>query len=210
MTLEPDRAQPSRSGEPVTTALDRALFLGRWLRRPRRVGSITPSSQALGKAMAAVALDGLPADHLVIELGAGTGSITRALLSAGLAAERLVPVELDPELHVHLTRAFPSLRLLNGDAAQLPQLLADHGIARVGAVVSSLPLLAMPGRVVEAVVSAAISVLPAGRPLVQFTYGTASPVPADLARRLDLEAARIRRVWSNLPPAVVWRFTRPA
>ncbi|WP_231712495.1 class I SAM-dependent methyltransferase [Vineibacter terrae] len=195
---------------PATTTRDRAVFLKRWLRRPLSMGSVTPSSQALGRAMARAALAGLPADHVVIELGAGTGSITRALLAAGLPDRLLVPVELDTELHAHLKHAFPSLRLLNGDAARLPELLAAHSVAPVGAVVSGLPLLAMPAPVVEAIVTGAVAVLPPGGALVQFTYGPTSPVPPELLRRLQLDATRGRRVWSNLPPAVVWRFTRRA
>ncbi|MCW5748737.1 MAG: ribose ABC transporter permease [Alphaproteobacteria bacterium] len=195
---------------PATTARDRAVFLKRWLRRPLGMGSVTPSSRALGRAMARAALEHLAPDRVVIELGAGTGSITRALLSAGLPDHRLVPVELDPELHEHLAHAFPSLRPLLGDAARLPDLLAAHGVTRVGAVVSGLPLLAMPAPVVEAIVTAIVAVLPPHGALVQFTYGPASPVPAELVRRLHLEATRGKRVWSNLPPAVVWRFTRRA
>jgi phosphatidylethanolamine/phosphatidyl-N-methylethanolamine N-methyltransferase len=208
MTSSSDRAP--QGGEPATTSRDRAVFLRRWLRRPLGMGSVTPSGQALGRAMARATLADLPADGMVVELGAGTGSITRALLAAGLSAQRLMPVELDEELHVHLSHAFPSLRVLSGDAALLPQLLATHDVASVAAVVSSLPLLAMPAPVVEAIVTGIAEILPPGRALVQFTYGPASPVPPELMRRLQLEATRGRRIWSNLPPAVVWRFTRRA
>ncbi|TWT15813.1 methyltransferase domain-containing protein [Reyranella sp. CPCC 100927] len=193
---------------PATTARDRAVFLKRWLRRPLGIGSVTPSSQALGRAMARTALAGLPADSIVVELGAGTGSITRALLAAGVPERSLVPVELDGELHAYLQRTFPSLRLLQGDAARLPDLLVAHNVAPVGAVVSGLPLLAMPGPVVEAIVTGVASVLPPGGALVQFTYGPKSPVPPELLRRLHLEPSRGRRIWTNLPPAVVWRFVR--
>jgi phosphatidylethanolamine/phosphatidyl-N-methylethanolamine N-methyltransferase len=189
---------------------DRAVFLKRWLRRPLGMGSVTPSGQALGRAMARAALDRLPDTGAVIELGAGTGSITRALLAAGIGVHRLVPIEIDRELHGHLAHAFPSLRVLNGDAAHLPELLAAHDVPKVAAVVSGLPLLAMPAPVVEAIVTAIVAVLPPDGALVQFTYGPASPIPPELMRRLGLQATRGRRIWSNLPPAVVWRFTRRA
>jgi phosphatidylethanolamine/phosphatidyl-N-methylethanolamine N-methyltransferase len=192
----------------MSSVSDRAVFLRRWLRRPLGMGSVTPSSQALGRAMARAALEHLPPGHVVVELGAGTGSITRALLATGLPEALLVPVELDAELHVRLARAFPTLRMLNGDAAQLPALLARHDVKPVGAVVSSLPLLAMPAPVVEAIARAIVSVLPAGGRLVQFTYGPTSPLPPPLVQSLHLEASRGRRIWSNLPPAVVWRFVK--
>lgn len=208
MSSGPHRVPPGNPPKSRATARERAMFLKQWLRRPLRMGSITPSSQALGRAMARATLQDLPAAHVVIELGAGTGSITRALLSAGIAERSLVPVELDTELHAHLVRAFPGLKLLNGDAARLPELLAAHDVKPVGAVVSGLPLLAMPAPVVEAIVTGVVAVLPPGGAFVQFTYGPASPVSPDLLRRLNLDATRSRRIWSNLPPAVVWRFTR--
>jgi phosphatidylethanolamine/phosphatidyl-N-methylethanolamine N-methyltransferase len=208
MTSGSERAPQGGNGTAATTTRDRAVFLKRWLRRPLGMGSVTPSSQTLGRAMARVALENLADDHMVVELGAGTGSITRALLAAGIPEQRLVSVELDAELHAHLVRALPTLRVLNGDAARLPELLAAHGVARVGAVVSGLPLLAMPAQVVAAIVTGAASVLPPQGALVQFSYGPASPIPPDLLRRLNLDATRGRRIWSNLPPAVVWRFVR--
>lgn len=210
MSSDPNRAPPGGLTMLASTARDRVVFLKRWLRRPLGMGSVTPSGQALGRAMARAALEGLPADGAVIELGAGTGSITRALLAAGIAETRLIPVELDSELHARLAQAFPRLRTLSGDAARLSELLAGHSVGPVACVVSSLPLLAMPAAVVEAIVTAIVAVLPANGVLVQFTYGPASPIPAELTRRLRLQGARGRRIWSNLPPAVVWRFTRRA
>lgn len=121
-----------------------ALFLARWLKAPHRIGAVAPASRGLTRAMARQ-ID-LNAAEPVIELGGGTGSITRALLEAGLDPTRLIVVEHDRRLHALLQARFPGLRVLRGDAAQLRALLAPLGIARASAVVSSLPLLSMPRR----------------------------------------------------------------
>ena len=60
---------------------DLALFLSRWIRAPLRIGALAPSSKHLGREMAR-AIDVRKPDP-VIELGGGTGRITRALLEAG-------------------------------------------------------------------------------------------------------------------------------
>ncbi|MBL8674868.1 MAG: ribose ABC transporter permease [Rhodospirillales bacterium] len=193
---------------PRQTIADRAVFLRRWLSKPFGVGSVTPSGAALGRAMAASTLDGLPPGGVVVELGAGTGPITRALLAAGLPPDRLVPVELDPALHAHLAVAFPSLKVLRGDAARLGELLRAHGVERVGAVASSLPLLSLPREIVPPILEGVFDALPPDGVLTQFTYGPASPIPADVAASLGITGIRGRRIWSNLPPAVVWRFRR--
>jgi phosphatidylethanolamine/phosphatidyl-N-methylethanolamine N-methyltransferase len=195
------------SVEPAGTA----LFLKRWLRRPFATGAVVPSGRPLAEAMAATtraAIDGRPGH--VIELGAGTGGVTKALLAAGIAADRLILVERDPEFATFLRRHFNGPRILEGDAARLPRLLADHGIAPIAAVVSSLPLLSLPTEVVNGIVAGAFEALPRGAALVQFTYGPKPPIPRALRERLHLDGAHGKRIWRNVPPAVVWTFTRPA
>src|SRR3977135_1255310 len=116
------------SSDPAGTT----LFLKRWLRRPFAMGAVVPSGRLLAEAMAdttKAVLAGRPG--YIVELGAGTGEVTKALLAAGIAPERLALVERDPELARFLRRHFPGPRIIQGDAARLPRLLADHGVASV-------------------------------------------------------------------------------
>ena len=170
-----------------------------------------PSGRALTDAMARTTLavlQGRPGH--VVELGAGTGEITRALMGVGIPASRLVLVERDPEFASYLRRHFHGPRILEGDAARLPRLLASHGIAQVGAVVSGLPLLTLPPEVVDGIVTGAFEVLPHGGAFVQFTYGPVAPIPQQVRKRLRLTSIRGRRIWLNVPPAVVWSFRKAA
>jgi phosphatidylethanolamine/phosphatidyl-N-methylethanolamine N-methyltransferase len=186
-----------------------ALFLKRWLRRPFATGAVVPSGRLLATTMARAtraAVEGWPGH--VVELGAGTGEVTKALVAAGIAPERLVLVERDPEFATFLRRHFPGPRIVEGDAARLPKLLADHGIAPIAAVVSSLPLLSLPADVVSGIVTGVFEALPRGAAMVQFTYGPKPPVPRVLRERLRLEGAHGKRIWRNVPPAVVWAFRR--
>jgi phosphatidylethanolamine/phosphatidyl-N-methylethanolamine N-methyltransferase len=118
-------------------------------------------------------------------------------------------IERDPELAIFLRRHFPGPRIIEGDAARLPRLLADHGVTSVAAVVSSLPLLSLPAGVVNGIVGGVFEALPRGGALVQFTYGPTPPVPRALRERLNLDGAHGKRIWRNVPPAVVWTFKRP-
>jgi phosphatidylethanolamine/phosphatidyl-N-methylethanolamine N-methyltransferase len=143
--------------------------------------------------------------RLVVELGGGTGSITRGLLGAGLPPERLVVVERDERLHRLLQERFPGLLVVRGDATQLVQLLRPLGIAHVSAVVSGLPLLSMPKRMRHRIVEQSFALLGEQGALVQFTYGIASPLPE---REFPVNGRVKALVWRNLPPAFVWRFER--
>ena len=75
---------------------------------------------------------------------------------------------------------------------------------------SGLPLLSLPTEVVNGIVNGVFETLPRGAALVQFTYGPSPPVPRSLRASLRLVGARGRRIWRNVPPAVIWTFRRPA
>jgi phosphatidylethanolamine/phosphatidyl-N-methylethanolamine N-methyltransferase len=187
-----------------------ALFLKRWLRRPLAMGAVVPSGPLLAKALALTAAREIQGrEGHVIELGAGTGKVTKALLAAGIAPERLALVERDPELAAFLRRHFRGPRIIEGDAARLQRLLAGEGVSKVATVVSGLPLLSLPGDVVTGIVHGVFEALPRGAALVQFTYGPAPPVPKALRESLHLVGAHGRRIWRNVPPAVIWTFRRP-
>jgi len=188
-----------------------ALFLKRWLRQPLAMGAVMPSGPLLTRALALTAVREIQGrDGHVIELGAGTGQVTKALLAAGIAPHRLALIERDPELVAFLRRHFRDPRIIEGDAARLPKLLAAEGVAKVATVVSGLPLLSLPAEVVTGIVHGVFEALPRGAALVQFTYGPAPPIPRPLRESLHLVGAHGRRIWRNVPPAVVWTFRRPA
>ena len=182
----------------------RLLFLKAWLRSPLKVGAIAPSGERLAWAMARAVpkRSSLP----VVELGGGTGSIT-AVLREHIGAERLVVLERDPELHRLLQRRFPNVRVLLGDACHLRRHLQACGIRRVAAVVSGLPLIAMPKSVQRQVLDESFAVMDPGGPYIQFTYSLFSP----LARReMGVRGRPVARVLQNVPPASVWVYRRSA
>jgi len=198
------RRKARAPGEQSAPEAEIALFLGRWVKAPHRIGALAPSSRYLARAMARQ-VDPRQA-RVVVELGGGTGSITRALLESGLAPEKLIVVERDERLHRLLAERFPQLRVIAGDAAQLAALLRPLGITSISAIVSGLPLLSMTKRLRQRIVEQSFALLGDSGSLVQFTYGLASPLPA---RDFALSGRIVARVWRNFPPACVWRFERP-
>jgi phosphatidylethanolamine/phosphatidyl-N-methylethanolamine N-methyltransferase len=181
------------------------LFLRRWLTAPRAMGSIWPSSRWLARAIASCVV--AEADDTVVELGGGTGAITRGLLERGIAPERIVVVELDPDLVAFLRWRVPGCRVVAGDATRLRAILGELGVARVGSVVSGLPMLGMPEAFQRAIVEQGLGALRPGGTMLQYTYAVRPPVPT---ARLGIEAELARFVPLNLPPATVWRYRRRA
>lgn len=181
-------------------------FFRRWMRNPRTVAAVAPSSRELAQRM----VDELPAGaRRVIELGPGTGVMTRLLLTRGPGPDGLLAVELDPALQARLQARFPRLRVLHGDARRLDALARGFvAPGELDAVVSSLGLLGMDEAGRGAVLAAAFALLRAQGRFVQFTYGVRSPVSAAQLRGLGLQVRRGAFVLRNLPPATVYVYTR--
>jgi phospholipid N-methyltransferase len=183
-------------------------FFRQWLRSPLRTASVVPSSMHLARVMAMA----LPAGvQRVVELGAGTGAITRGLLERGVRPDHLLILELSPEFHAGLVASFPGSPVLCGDARRLPELLRSVPVfadGRCDAVVSSLGFLAMPPAIAREILEATFSCLPASGVLIQYTYGPTCPIPQPIMEALDLVAERVGYTLRNLPPATVYRIRR--
>ncbi|HEX7792279.1 MAG TPA: phospholipid methyltransferase [Afipia sp.] len=179
-------------------------FFWSWTSDPLRVAAIAPSGESLARVMTR---EIGPSDGPVLELGAGTGVFTRALLAQGVREVDLTLVEYGSDFMRMLQIRFPQARVLWMDASQLGQ----HELfpeSNVGAVVSGLPLLSMTPRKVMSILSGAFATMRPTGAFYQFTYGPRCPVPRPILDRLGLKATRVGGTVRNLPPAAVYRITR--
>jgi phosphatidylethanolamine/phosphatidyl-N-methylethanolamine N-methyltransferase len=178
---------------------DEVRFIASWLQNPLKVGAVSPSGRALAGAIAAEVDPAVPGP--VVELGPGTGPVTEALVARGVAPERLVLVEYDPEFCTLLRRRFPGATVVQGDAYTLAGTLAGVVKEPLSAVVSCLPLMTRPLSVRMRLLAAAMRMLRPGAPYVQFTYAMTAPIPS---RRYRITSSP--RIWKNIPPARVWIY----
>ena len=179
---------------------DTGFFLQQWFANPQRTGAIAPSSPRLAAAMA----QWLPRDRnsFVLELGPGTGAVTKALLDHGLREDRLVAIERNPKMARMLREKFPRAHIILGDAWRMDELLRNHRepIESVGAVISILPLLNFPEHEAEQLAQKIRTMLQPGGNLVQYSYHLTNPHTRGAALFRPL-ASKI--IWLNLPPARV-------
>lgn len=182
------------------------LLLARWLRHPGRISAVAPSGRRLAEVMVGQLPGGNPR---VVELGAGTGVFTSAMLRRGIGAERLLVVDIDPAMVAFLRRRFPRVAVEQADARTLPQIVHAHGWRGVDApdtVLSGLGLLSMPAAVRCGILRAAFEAMsPDGR-FIQFTYAPFSPVRANELAELGLVCAGAGGTLLNLPPARVFVY----
>ena len=181
-------------------------FLRGWLRNPVGVGLPFPSSPWTARRLARAALDAaVPGGGPVLELGAGTGSVTQALVEFGCPADHIVAVERDPELCRALEQRFPSLQVLQGDALALDRTLAPTGPSSVRVVVCGLPMRAMPAAAAARCYGDAFRVMPPDGAIIQYTYGLRPPVDPRVVPKLV--ATFVGREWRNFPPMGIWRYS---
>ncbi len=195
----------TRAKKFLTALTDTALFVQEWLANPQGIGAVAPSSPKLADAMAAW----LPTDpeSYVLELGPGTGVVTEALFKRGLRQERLVAIEQNSNMSRMLREKFPPPQIITGDAWKLDDLLRRRRepVEKVGAVISSLPLLNFPPAEAERLAQKIRAVLEPQGKWVQFTYRIHRRHPRGTLS-FDLHATKV--VWLNLPPARVSVFQK--
>ncbi|MBA8925464.1 phospholipid N-methyltransferase [Kutzneria viridogrisea] len=191
---------------------DLRVFLSALRRRPAAIGAIAPSGPTLAGLLASVAPS--TGEPVVVELGPGTGSATRALGRRLPATARHLAVEIDGELVEHLRTAHPGLEVVHGDAAHLAKLLAERDVQQVDAVISGLPWALFPEELQRAILEQVGAVLAPGGAFATFAYVHALPMGrarrfrALLAESFD-EVIVTRVVWANVPPAISYICRRP-
>lgn len=187
-----------------STASDYIRFLKAWVRQPKQTASIVPSSPWLGRLMAS-AID--PEGGPVLELGGGTGALTREILATGLPREKLEVVEINPQLARELHAAFHGVAILQHRA----EAIASHVSGVLGSyqtVISGLPMLAFTPQQQQAILAEALTLLAPGGAVMQFTYSPRSPFRPQVVQALGVKVERVGTILRNVPPATVFRVTR--
>lgn len=181
------------------------LFLREVFRRPRQLGALAPSSRALAWRMTDCCAEN-PGQY-VLELGPGTGAITRVMLERGVPPDRLIAIEKSPTLAEHLRESFPGVHIVLGDALDMKRLVAEISpqALPLKLVISGLPLLNFPPDIARGIAAAVHDVLAPHGKMVQFSYQIAAH-NSNLMAMFHLVRSRV--VWFNLPPARVSVFEK--
>lgn len=176
-------------------------FFRGWIDHPKAVGSIIPTSSTTARRMASVidTSSGLP----VLETGPGTGVITRAILARGVKPENLYAIEYSSDFVQHLRRNHPRVNVIEGDAFDLDRTLGPDAPPLFDCVISGVPLLNFPVEARICYLNGLLGRIPAGRPVIQLTYGPRSPIPPG---RGDYTVEHFDFVLRNIPPTQLWIY----
>ena len=189
-----------------TSLREHVLLFSRFLKSPRTVGAVTPSSRHVADAI----VEHVDFDQpgRIIELGPGTGALT------GPIVERLGPhidflaLEIDPEFCRSVQARWPAVDCVCVSAEKLDSVAADRGLLPIDHIVSGLPFATLPQSVTQLILEKVVKVLKPGGTFSTFQYVHSYGMPPAAAFRRSMSAKMgsepdVRVVVKNLPPALV-------
>ncbi|MFB7994096.1 class I SAM-dependent methyltransferase [Streptomyces sp. NPDC056002] len=194
---------------------DVTLFLREFARTRRDTGAIAPSSPLLARALTRYVIPSPGRARAVLEVGPGTGAVTRRVRASLGALDTLDLVEANPRFAELLHRDYGGderVRLLTG-------LVQEHELGSYDTIVCGLPFANFDAGTVEDIFGRLLAALRPGGTLSFFAYAGMPPlrrvfttggarertlaVQAVLGRTLDRHRFRTETVLGNLPPAHV-------
>jgi len=188
---------------PLIPQPDHAIaFLRGFLKRPKEVGSIIPSSRWMERRITRTAE--IATAEVVIELGPGTGGTTKALLQAMAPEARLLAIEINPRFCDLLRHSIDDPRLIvhEGSAAEIPEALVKHDLDAPDAVLSGIPFSTMPQELGLSILRSVRKSLKPGGRFVAYQF---RDVVHTLGKRV-FGPATVQIELLNMPPMRVYRW----
>ena len=179
-------------------------FLQAFLKNPAKVGSITPSSPELAKRMIA-GIKPRP-DDVVMELGVGTGAITKYLQDIVPDDRSYLGVELDRDLVRSLKRNYPEMQIVRGNALDAVSIHEKSELGKIGYIICCLPFVSLPNETGEKILTEIDKFMQQGCTFRTFQYAHGYYFPSAIKLREFMrdrygKSKRSRLVVKNVPPA---------
>ena len=161
--------QPIRSR---TRTGDALLFARNFFRHPRMLGSIVPSSRFLIKELLQ------PIDwnqaRVIVEYGPGVGVITAEILRRMRSDAVLIVIEMNPDFVTHLRSTLPDerLRVVEGSAESVGEILEHFGHGKANYIISGIPFSTISADVRERILRNTSEALAPGGAFLVFQFST--------------------------------------
>ncbi|NRA87765.1 MAG: methyltransferase [Rhizobiales bacterium] len=183
-----------------------STFIKTLVKSPQAIGAVMPSGKKLCRAM----VKAIEADQnsIYVEVGAGTGVVTKELIAAGIPPHNIYLFENEINFIPKLKILFPDAHVIHGDVQFLQKHLTALGVGKVSKIISSLPFKSLPQSVVNNILEQFDMVLKKDGKIVQFTYSVNQPYSETFKQQYGFEAEKQAYIPQNIPPATVWLYKR--
>ena len=181
--------------------IEHGIYLKKFFMNPFKLGSVAPTSKSSANFLA----KHIDKNGYIIELGAGTGSLTAGILDAGIDPKKLIAIEIDPTFCKMLEKKFPNLKIICADARNLKEILSDEVLKNISCIVSAMPLLHLSKNIRIKVISAITECIEDKGKYIQVSYSPISPVPW---KEFNLKQERYGTIFKNIPPITIFGYTK--
>jgi len=181
-------------------------FLKAFLRNPLYVGAVLPSSSGLARQMVE---DIFPDENnAVLEIGVGTGAITKFLLPKLPNTQSYIGIEIDKGFVRILRKRFANLLIVQGNANRASEIVRKARIKKIGYIISSLPFASLPKEVCEEILIEIDKFMQRGCVFRTFQYAHCYYFPSAIEFRKYMNshygrAKRSSLIVKNIPPAYI-------
>jgi phosphatidylethanolamine/phosphatidyl-N-methylethanolamine N-methyltransferase len=176
-------------------------FIFSLIRSPRGMGAIAPSSKRLAMRM----VEDIHPQASVLELGPGTGVITREILRRGVNPKKLALIEYDAHLVSSLRKFYPDVHTIQGNATDPSVYRQING--NFDFIISSLPLVLFNEQQIKELMLLLKGRMHKSSVIHQFTYAKKLPISTELIQQLNFKSDLLGKIFWNIPPARVFRLS---
>lgn len=185
-------------------------FLKGFIKKPTTVGAIAPSSPELALKM----IEDVKADenNVVLEIGCGTGAITKFLQKMIPDRKSYIGIEIEKNFVDQLEEEFPNLNIVCADACNSTQIIADQGLGKVSYIISGLPFVVLPKEVADGILDEVDKMMEKGCLFrtFQYAHGYNLPPAKKFRQRLNERYGSVEKsnlILKNIPPAytLTWK-----
>lgn len=208
LTALPDFSSDAGSPQPIKA---RSSVLKAFLHRPLQTGAVVESGEKLSKKLAEMAH--VDEADVVVELGSGTGAVTRHIMNIAPERAHVICLELDSYLARETKVKCPDATVFNSDALLLRSIFDELKINSCDSVVSCIPWANFNADLQVSILDSIDTVLRPGGVFTTFAYlhGLCLPKARKFYKALSqryntIESSEI--VWANLPPALVYKVVK--
>lgn len=174
-------------------------FFVQFLKKPKSVGSIVPSSRSLSDQV--VKSIDFSRDLCIFEFGPGDGIFTTKIYSKMTILSKLYIIESNLDFYLRLKAKFENcqnIEVIHDSVENIENICVDRNISSIDYIISGIPYLSLGGRFLKKVLKKSSKLLKGEFILFQYT------------RRLEPIFKRVfknvshTKVVRNIPPAFVY------
>lgn len=181
--------------------------MDRFIRNIHKTGAIASCSEDVANVLTLRA--NLADSKTVVELGSGTGAITKKLVERLSKDTLFLALELNEQFVEETKRCCPGVTVYHDTAENVKIYLNKHGKETCDCIISTLPWTLFDKELQERILNAIWDVLPEGGEFLTVAYTFAPFLPAgrrfgSLVKKKFANVHRTKPIWKNLPPVFVY------